>query len=219
MKKKNILKILLSIFLLLIITVISINIIVIESTKKQITNDINKLSPSECALLLGARVYKDNKVSQIVYDRILKAVELYKKGLVKKILISGDHGQKSYDEVNTMKEWVIKYGVPPKDIFMDHAGFTTYESIYRAKEIFLVDNLIIVTQEFHLGRSVFIANSFGLKSQGFVADRVNYLDWFTSNFRESFARIKAFFYVNLKPKPTYLGEIIPIEGDGRQSWD
>ncbi len=197
-----------------------INTVILSTTKKQIEENIENIKPADAALLLGARTYKNDKVSQIVYDRIIKAVELYKAGKVKKILVSGDHGTVGYDEVNTIKKWLLDNSVKEEDIFMDHAGFSTYESIYRAKEIFNVNSLVIVTQKFHLPRAVFISNIFKIINQGYIADRIIYSSRVHNNIREFLARNKDFmFSVFIKPKPTYLGDELLITGDGRITQD
>jgi vancomycin permeability regulator SanA len=128
--------------------------------------------------------------------------------------MSGDHGQKNYDEVNTMKQYAVDAGIPASDIFMDHAGFSTYESVYRAKEIFGAEKIIIVTQRYHLYRALHIANAFGLEAYGVSADLRSYRGQTYRDIREILARNKDFITAIFKPKPTYLGETIPIFGDG-----
>jgi vancomycin permeability regulator SanA len=149
-------------------------------------------------------------------DRLEQAYDLYKKGKASKIIVSGDHGSKSYDEVNTMKGFLIKKGVPPEDVFMDHAGFNTYESIYRARDIFKVKKVIIVTQKYHLTRAVFIARELGLEAYGSASDLHDYGEIMKIyRLREAAARNKDFLKAKfLKPEPTFLGETIPITGDG-----
>ena len=135
------------------------------------------------------------------------------------LLMSGDHGRKEYDEVNTMKQYAIDAGVPSGDIFMDHAGFSTYESIYRAKEIFGAERIIIVTQEYHLYRSLYIAEKLGIEAYGVSATLHGYGTQEQQNIRETLARFKDFFYALVKPEPTFLGEFIPISGDAYPSHD
>ena len=149
---KKYLKFILLIPIIIIIIVFSINFYVINSTKDQIINT-KDLNDVDCIIVLGAGVWGDNP-SPMLEDRLLKGIELYNKGVAPKIIMSGDHGQKEYDEVNIMKEYAINEGVPSEDVFMDHAGFSTYESIYRAKEIFGVKKVVIVTQEYHLYRAI-----------------------------------------------------------------
>ena len=152
--------------------------------------------------------------SPMLEDRLLKGIELYNEGIAPKIIMSGDHGQKEYDEVNIMKEYAINAGVPSEDVFMDHAGFSTYESIYRAKEIFGVKNVVIVTQEYHLYRAIYIANKLGIKAYGVNTDPRDYAGQLYREVREILARNKDFVKSIFKPKSTYLGESIPINGNG-----
>lgn len=201
-----------------IIYVFLINFYVIYSTKKQIKTDYAELKNIDCVLVLGAGVWGDNP-SPMLEDRLLKGIELYNKGIAPKIIMSGDHGQDDYDEVNIMKEYAIKKGVPSEDIFMDHAGFSTYESIYRAKEIFGVKNLIIVTQEYHLYRALYIANRLGLNAYGVNSDPREYGGQLYREIREILARNKDFVKCIFKPEPTYLGDFIPINGNGNLTND
>jgi len=134
-------------------------------------------------------------------------------------LISGDHGTSEYDEVNTIKDYLIEHGIDGADIFTDHAGFDTYDSIYRAKDIFEVESMIIVTQEFHLPRAIYIANALNIENIGAVADKRDYRDKERNQMRESIARVKAFLNINLKAKPKFLGGKIPITGESSNSWD
>lgn len=201
-----------------IIYVFLINFYVIYSTKKQIKTDYSELKNIDCVLVLGAGVWGDNP-SPMLEDRLLKGIELYNKGIAPKIIMSGDHGQDDYDEVNIMKEYAIKKGVPSEDIFMDHAGFSTYESIYRAKEIFGVKNLIIVTQEYHLYRALYIANRLGLNAYGVNSDPREYGGQLYREVREILARNKDFVKCMFKPEPTYLGDFIPINGNGNLTND
>jgi SanA protein len=212
------LKMLLILAILAILCPVVINgIVLIE--KKNIVS-IDQLKPAQAVMILGARVYANGKVSDVLYDRMQTAFEVYMAGKAEKILISGDHGRTGYDEVNAMRKYLINWGVPAEDIFMDHAGFTTYESMYRAKEVFQIQTMIISTQEFHLPRSLFIAKGKGIIVQGIKADKQKYRDMSKNNLREFLARVKDFFTVQVfRPRPTYLGPALPISGDGRISWD
>lgn len=204
------------------ITAVSISLInwhIISSANQYIYEDLNDIPPQQTALLLGAKVYENGRLSSIVQDRALTAIDLYKNNKVKKILISGDHGTAKYDEVNTIKNFLLEKGIPKKDIFMDHAGFDTYDSMYRARDIFEVDSMIVVTQEFHLARSVYIARSLGIGAYGLIADRQPYLNMWQNHTREFLARGKAFIDVTFTAKPKFLGEKIPITGDSLVSWD
>ena len=204
--------ILLCVLILIGITyLLSINFYVTSSTKKQINTKLNE--KADCILVLGAGIWGD-KPSPMLQDRLDTAIKLYKDGVSNKIIMSGDHGTKEYDEVNIMKQYAIDAGIPSNDIFMDHAGFSTYESIYRARDIFKVKNMVIVTQEYHLYRALFIANKLGIKSYGVNSDPREYAGQLYREAREILARNKDFMYTIFKPKPTYLGETIPVSGDG-----
>ncbi len=174
------------------------------------------------AVVPGARVYSDGRLSHMLEDRVASAAMLYRKGIVRRILLTGDHGKEKYDEVNAMRKALRRMSVPDEDIFLDHAGFTTYDSLYRARDIFGVKNCVIVTQRFHLSRSVYTARKLGLDCSGFVADRRTYTsashNW--SKFREFFAKIKAWWQCSVtKPAPRFLGDKIPITGSAEDSKD
>lgn len=204
------------IFLVIIILVVfGINLYVKMSTKDQIIgkNDYSNLEVVDCILVLGAGVWGD-KPSPMLEDRLKQAIELYKNNVSLKIIMSGDHGTDEYDEVNIMKKYAIEKGVPSADIFMDHAGFSSYDSIYRAKVIFGAKKIVIVTQEYHLYRALYIANSLGIDAYGVGADLRKYAGATYRELREILARNKDFFKCIFKPEPTYLGDIISVSGSG-----
>lgn len=208
---KKIVKTLIIAMIISIILVLSINFYVIGTTKNKITKEFNV--KYDCILILGAGIWGD-RPSPMLQDRLDEGIKLYKEGIAPKIVMSGDHGKENYDEVNIMKEYAINAGVPSEDIFMDHAGFSTYESMYRLKEIFEVENVLIVTQKYHLYRALYIANSLGLNAYGVNSDPRLYSGQSYRELREIIARNKDFVSCIFKPKPTYLGEVIPINGDG-----
>ncbi|HOJ81245.1 MAG TPA: ElyC/SanA/YdcF family protein [Clostridiales bacterium] len=168
---------------------------------------------ADCILVLGAHVAGETP-SLMLRDRLDCGIELYKAGASDRLLMSGDHGRKNYDEVNVMKQFAIDAGVPSSHVFMDHAGFSTYESLYRARDVFISKKIIIVTQEYHLYRALYIAERLGLEAYGVAAAHAEYPGQSYREFREVLARTKDFFYVIAKPEPTYLGEAIPVDGDG-----
>ncbi len=170
---------------------------------------------AEAAVVLGARVYKNGTLSTVLADRMDTGIELYQAGKVQKLLLTGDHGQATYDEVNAMRRYAMAREVPDEDIFMDHAGFSTYDSMYRAKDVFRVQKAIIVTQKFHLSRALYIARAVGLEAGGVLADKREYSGMDYLYLRETLARTKAVTQVVLGMKPKYLGPAIPITGDGR----
>ena len=172
-----------------------------------------ELPDIDCIIVLGCRVNGETP-SPMLSDRLTRGVELYDMSAAPKLLMSGDHGRVSYDEVNAMKQFAIDRGVPSEDVFMDHAGFSTYETMYRAKEVFAAKRVIIVTQKYHLYRAVYIAEQLGLEAYGVDSDLQSYIKQPYYNAREILARDKDFVKVIFKPKPTYLGEVIPISGSG-----
>ena len=207
------------IIFLVLFFVFSINVyVIIKSHKQIIKNEEIKLENIDCLLVLGAGIINNERPTLMLKDRLDKSIELYKKGIAKKIIMSGDHGKKNHDEVGIMKNYAIERGVPSEDIFMDHAGFCTYDSIYRAKEIFGVKKMIIVTQKYHLYRALYISNKLGIKAYGKTVDNT-YSGQFYRNNRELLARTKDFTICIIKPKPTYLGDPIPITGNGDQTND
>ncbi len=152
-------------------------------------------------------------------DRLKTAIELYEAKVAPKILVSGDHENYNYDEVNVMKNYVKENGITYEDIFMDHAGLSTYDSIYRASKIFKANDIVIVTQKYHLYRSLYIASSLDINAYGVTANKREYANQSKRDIREVAARIKDFFKCIIKPDPTYLGEVIPIKGNGDRTND
>lgn len=195
------------------------NLYITKTSADYISNELDEIPETQVALILGSRVYSSGVMSDVLIDRTIKGLELYERGKVSKILVSGDHGRAEYDEVNVVKDYLLENGVSEEDLFLDHAGFDTYDSIYRAKEIFEIESLIIVTQEFHLPRAVYIGNSLGIETYGYIADRQPYIAARWNSLRESLARVKALLNVTFHSEPKYLGEHIPITGDSRLSWD
>lgn len=169
---------------------------------------------ADCILVLGAKVRSDETPSNLLEDRLKRGIELYNLGVSDRLLMSGDHGRVNYDEVNTMKQYAIDTGIPSQNVFMDHAGFSTYESLYRARDIFLAGKIVIVTQEYHLYRALYVAKKLGLEAYGVSAAPNSYRGQFNREMREVLARTKDFFYVIAKPEPTYLGDAIPVNGNG-----
>ena len=198
-----------------------INSIVKLSTGDQIisSEEAAKLEDIDCILVLGCFVKDDGRPSDMLFDRLTRGVELYDLGAAPKLLMSGDHGREEYDEVAAMKQFAIDEGIPSEDVFMDHAGFSTYESVYRAKEIFQADKILIVTQEYHLYRALYIANQLGVEAYGVSSDYHTYVGQFMRDFREMLARVKDCATCIFKPEPTYLGDAIPIFGDGNLTND
>ena len=169
---------------------------------------------ADCILVLGAGLMPDGSPSLMLGERIRTGVDLYEAGAAPKLLMSGDHGSLDHDEVNAMKDAAMARGVPSEDIFMDHAGFSTYDSFYRAGAIFGAKKVVIVTQAYHLPRALWIARALGLEAVGVACDTARYPGQLYRDFREILARDKDFFKCILRPLPRYLGEAIPLTGSG-----
>ncbi len=182
--------------------------------------DLDKLPEADCVLVPGALVRGNEQLSDVLKDRMDTAIAIYDAGKAGRLLLSGDHGQKDYDEVNAMMDYAVDKGVPKEDIFLDHAGFSTYESMYRARDIFCVESVIIVTQRVNLPRAVYDARKLGLNACGICADTHVYGNEGKQKLREVLARVKDYFYVNVfVPEPKYLGEAIPIWGSSAATHD
>ncbi len=198
------------------VAVFGIDFYVKKSTEKYILTPENAGSGYDCILVLGCGVYGSTP-SHMLEDRLLQGIELYENGASGKMLMSGDHGRENYDEVNVMKDFATERGVASENVFMDHAGFSTYESMYRAKEIFKAEKILIVTQDYHLYRAIYDARALGLEAYGVASDPRSYSGQLYRDIREILARNKDFVYSIIKPEPTYLGEAIPVQGNGNQT--
>ncbi len=203
------------------IGVLGTNLYVRGSVKDRILKpeQAEELEDVDCILVLGASVQNNEKPSLMLQDRLDRGIELYFAGCAPKLLMSGDHGSMYYNEVAVMKSYAIKAGVPSEDIFMDHAGFSTYESMYRAKNIFKAKKIIIVTQKYHLYRSLYVAKKLGLDVYGVAAEDIKYSGQTYRDLREVLAISKDFCKAILKPKATLMGEEIPLTGDGNVTND
>ena len=173
-----------------------------------------ELDGIDCIIILGCQVRADGTPSDMLRDRLTRGIELYTLGAAPKLLMSGDHGRVEYDEVGTMKQYAIDAGIPSADIFKDHAGFSTYETVYRAKEVFAAQRVIIVTQAYHLYRALYIAEKLGLEAYGVASDYHTYVGQSMREGREILARCKDFAISVWKPEPTFLGDVIPVSGSG-----
>lgn len=182
--------------------------------KKIVTLEEAKEHKAQCIFILGCGVWSGNRPSSMLQDRLEEGIRLYEAGVAPKILVSGDHGRENYDEVNVMKNYLMDAGIPNEDIFMDHAGFSTYESVVRAKKIFQVERMIIVTQKYHLYRALYISSQQGIEAVGVNSDPRAYRGAFYRSAREWIARDKDIFSCLFHVKPTYLGDVYDITGDG-----
>lgn len=193
--------------------VFGIDLYVRKSTEKYILTPEEAGEGYDCILVLGCGVYGDTP-SHMLEDRLLQGIELYYDGASGKLLMSGDHGREGYDEVNVMKNFAVDRGVPSEDVFMDHAGFSTYESMYRARDIFKAERILIVTQDYHLHRAIYDARALGLNAYGVASNPRTYSGQEYRDLREILARNKDFVFCIFKPEPEYLGEEIPVQGNG-----
>lgn len=220
-KLKSVLGWLLAVAIFGLVLVFVIDALVRQSVSDRILTEEQaaELSDMDCILVLGCLVHTDGDPSDMLEDRLKRGVALYDAGAAPKLLMSGDHGREGYDEVDAMKRYAVEAGIPSADVFMDHAGFSTYESVYRAKEIFRADKILIVTQEYHLYRALYIARAMGIEAYGVSADYRGYLNQEARDLREVLARVKDFAMCIFKPEPTYLGETIPVWGDGELTHD
>jgi vancomycin permeability regulator SanA len=174
-----------------------------------------QVPPEPVAIVFGAEVYRNGKLSPMLAARVQQAVEVYRVGHVHKILMTGDNSRTDYDEVTAMKHYAVELGVPAEDIHLDYAGFSTYESCYRAREIFGVRNAIVITQGYHLPRAVYTCAHLGIEVVGLeTKDRGSYSKRVIARHiaREVLATVKALWDVHLrKPLPTFLGNYEGME--------
>ncbi len=178
-------------------------------------SDSDALLPKvDAILILGCGVWGDGTPSPMLRDRLDQGIALYKAGVSDRLLMSGDHGTTDYDEVNAMKRYAIAAGVPSEAVFMDHAGFSTYDSVYRAKEVFGAERLVIVSQTYHLYRALYLAEGLDIEAYGVGASLREYRKQDRYSFREMLARVKAVGERFGKPEPRLLGEAISLAGSG-----
>lgn len=199
-----------------VVAVAGINIFVMATTASKIL-DVDEASEKkdvDCIIVLGAGVRADGTPSKMLKDRLDKTIELYDSGVSETIIVSGDHRTKDYDEVNTMKNYLIDAGIPSECIFMDHGGLSTYDSMYRAKNIFSVKKAIIVTQKYHMYRAIYVAKSFGIDAYGVSAKEISYSGQTKRSIRELLARIKDVGYCITKPEAVVTGDKISLEESG-----
>lgn len=203
---------LLCFFALGLTLVFGINFYIKNSTKSQI-KDMKEVNV-DAIVVLGASIRTDGSLSPMLKDRLIAAIEAYNNGVSSKIIMSGDHSSDSYDEVTAMKKFAVENGVKSEDVYLDHSGFSTYDSIYRMKYIFKLDNIAIVTQKYHLYRALYIANKLDIEAVGIDATKKIYSGQNYRDFRELLARNKDFIKAILKPDATYIGDSVDINASG-----
>lgn len=202
----------------LVAALFGVNAWVLHRSSTGIVASPEQLKAAWTIIVLGSFV-TDNGVSACVEERLQRAYEVYRMGKGQRFLLTGDHGRKNYDEVNTMMRRLLEMGVPKAHIFLDHAGFDTYDSMWRAKHVFQVDSAIIISQGFHLPRAQYLATSVGLNAESIAADPLGGSVCARAGIREPLARVKAFLNVLLGSKPHHTGTAIPITGPASASHD
>lgn len=199
-----------SLCLLLGIILVIIDLLVVIPYKKKIVSIDNINDKYDCIIVLGAGIW-GGKPSPMLRDRLKVASMLYEKGVSDKIIVSGDHSKIDYDEVNVMKKYLKEeYNIPSEAIYMDHAGISTYDSMYRAKNVFAVKKAIIVTQEYHLYRALYLSDKLDINVVGVSASLEDYQGQFKREVREFLARIKDYFKGIILPKAKYTNDYIPV---------
>lgn len=191
------------------------NVVTIVGSKGSIVSaDEASISSADAIVVLGASVFADGTPSGILQDRLDDGVALYFAGVAPKLIMSGDNGTESYNEVRVMKQYAIAQGVPSEDIFCDHAGFSTYESMYRAKYVFGCQRIVVATQTYHLYRALWSAKSLGMQATGVPSDYHEYQKQLQYDIREVPARTKDFFKALFRMPSTYVGDAISLDQDG-----
>lgn len=218
-KKKTVLRrLLLTLGLLVVLAAAAVlgpNAWVVLSTRgKLLTLSDAPPEDIDCILVLGCGVYSDGSPTPMLNDRLTRAIALYEAGWSEKLLMSGDNRSKYYNELATMHRVAREAGVPSSAIALDYAGLNTYDSVYRARDIFGAKRIVIVTQAYHLYRALYLARALGLEAWGVAADGENYRGQTMRDLREILARDKDFLQAITQPLPTYLGDPVPLYSEG-----
>ncbi len=223
---KKALNIIVTTILIAVVLVFGISTYVTHSVKDDIAGvdtgsgiseaeaDVCRSIEPQCILVLGCAVWLNNEPSPMLKDRLDTAIALYKAGVAPKLLLSGDNSIVEYSEPDCMLKYTLAQGVPPEDIFLDFAGFSTYESVYRSHSVFMADRMIVVTQKYHLFRALKACEALGIEVKGVASNQQKYAGRFYREAREVLARNKDLFKGIIKAKPTFLGDEIPVDGDG-----
>jgi len=201
-----------SLLLVILLFTVLLSRYIKNTTAPLIYISIKEVPETHTAIVLGASVKGNGRLSMVLEDRVETAYRLYQSGKVKRLLLSGDNGSKYYDEPTAMKTYLVNKGVPAEHIYLDYAGFDTYDSMYRAQAVFDVKDALIITQNFHLPRALYIAQRLDLNYKGYVSDLHQYSHESSNKNRELLANVKAFMELIYNKKPTYLGKKIPIDG-------
>lgn len=213
-----------SIFFIVVVCITAvINLYIYQTVKgdivsyhEDLTNEAKyklKDFKADGALILGAGVYEDGTPTPMLKDRLDLGIYLYKNGYVSRLLLSGDNGTIYYNEVIVMLNYVKEAGIPTEDIFCDYAGFSTYDSMYRAKSIFKMNKIMVVSQTYHLYRALYIGRELGVKCIGVGSDQKKYVGQLYRDGREVLARVKDFGKAKIGCKSVLGGNEIPINGN------
>lgn len=212
-KIKILILLMIVLFILGISYIFIVNFYIKNSTKNQF-KDKEEINDVEAIVVLGASIKKDGTLSLMLKDRLDTAIEAYNSGVAPKIIMSGDHTRDNYDEVTAMKNYAKENDIDSNIIYLDHAGISTYDSIYRMKYIFKLKKIAIVTQKYHLYRALYIANKLGIEAYGIDATKKIYYGQPYRDFREILARNKDFIKTMIKPKSKYLGITVDMNASG-----
>jgi len=212
MGKKILMGILLLGVVISVVFVVCANYRIDKQTEKSVFGDIESIPENKVGLLLGtSKLLKSGQLNPYFENRIIAAEELFKSGKIQNILISGDNSRKDYNEPQDMKDELIKRGIPEEKIYLDYAGFRTFDSVYRINAIFGQNSFTIISQKFHNQRAIYIANALGLNAVGYNAKDVDTYSGSKTKLREKLARVKVFIDLLTNKKPKFLGEKIVIE--------
>ena len=199
------------VFVLILLSVLYANHEIVSYAEGRNYDNIDKIPSNRVGIVLGtSRLSRSGYMNLYYKYRIQAAVKLYKKGKIRYLLVSGDNSSKYYNEPINLKNDIVKYGIPEDKIYLDYAGFRTLDSIVRAKKVFGLQKLTIISQKFHNERAIYIALKNGIDAVGFNAKDVkgNYRK--KMKVREYFARVKALLDIFFNVNPKYLGEVIQI---------
>lgn len=202
-KMKKIFKYILIVLIVIILVPVIINFYVILSTKNRIVSGNSELlTDIDYIVILGAGIRR-GKPSPMLEDRLKTGISLYNNDISNKILITGDHENNDYDEVTVMKNYLLDQGIPEEDIVLDNYGISTYDSIYRVKDVYKANKVVIVSQRYHLYRALLLSNNLNLESYGVEANLRYYYGQGYREIREILARNKDFIKGMIKPKAVY----------------
>ena len=208
-------KLLLALAIAAVLFVVGVNAAIILGTRGEIVDEASAASfDADAIVVLGASVMPDGTPSDILKSRLDQGIALYFAGAAPKIIVSGDNGTESYNECWAMKRYAISRGVPSEDVFCDHAGFSTYETMYRAHHVFGAERVVIATQTYHLYRAIFDAKGVGMEAVGVSEDDRAYVSQHWYDLREIPARTKDFLQVLFSVPSTFVGDPISLNQSG-----